>query len=152
MKHLKFRAWKEGQGWSSAVTILGDGEVSVIWRDPMYQSALFPLGMPVDFPNAQNDGWVVEQFSGCVDSKGVDIYEGDILRVSDMNQLPASMLSEIGDRNVGYVIFDTAMFCFGIELKEKNELQARNLGMIAPSSMVVIGNIHENRELLETTP
>ena len=148
MKQLKFRAFQEGRGWASAVTVLGDGEVSVVWRDPMYRSEHFPLGMPVDICNAQKDGWVIEQFTSCVDCNGTEIYEGDILRLSDMSQLPASMLSEIDGRNVGYVVFDTAMFCFGIELKGKNELQARNLGMIAPLSVVVIGNIHENRDLI----
>lgn len=149
MKQLKFRAFQEGRGWASAVTILGDGEVTVIWRDPMYKSAVFPTGMPIDFPNAQNDGWIVEQFTGCVDCGGTDIYEGDILRLNDLNQLPPTMRRETGDKTIGYVVFDSAMFCFGIKLKDVNELQARSLGMMPASVVEVIGNIHEHSELLE---
>lgn len=69
----------------------------------------------------------VEQFTGLTDKNGKDIYEGDVLKTDTVNQ---------------YVVYreDMALFCMRI-----NKLSGTTS---IPSACEVIGNIHENPELI----
>lgn len=89
------------------------------------------------------DPETVGQFTGLLDKKGKEIYEGDILQ------------SQIGDKNVWKVLFDDGSFVIEqikshkIRGKKKHAQDFCCADDIELYQLVVIGNLHDNPELLE---
>ena len=81
-----------------------------------------------------DDDWKIMQFTGLKDRNGIEIYEGDILHFincfMDVNE------------NVE-VIFENAMFKFVTKTEKFVFGRSENY------SLEVIGNIYENKELLQ---
>ncbi len=85
----------------------------------------------------------VGQFTGILDEDQHDIYEGDIIKI----------VEEFDDENVytriGVVCFEEGMY----ELQDKNGKHFAYLGWLmhddAITKLEVIGNIHDNPEMLE---
>lgn len=75
------------------------------------------------------DGFIMEQFTGLKDKNGVDIYEGDILKHS---KYPGKLYLVYWAEGTGFYPFI-------------NTLGAK----YATKSIEVIGNIHQNPELLK---
>ena len=85
------------------------------------------------FPAVVNSETVGE-FTGLTDKNGVRIFEGDIVRTYDPDDSPAVVKYDIGETMFAVVI-DNIFFGLG-EHFNGNDL-------------TIIGNIHENPELLE---
>ena len=124
-RQLKFRAWDID-------------EKRFIYPDKGYQGH-YVLDLNGRFQNLQNgsggDEYVVQQWTGFVDAKGKDIYEGDIIRGKFHDTDYHGHLETINSEIVW--IEKYASFNIGIE-------EWRYSG----EPVTIIGNIFENSELL----
>lgn len=131
MRELKFRVWSE--------------------EDKQYRTDcklryLFtsPTGLPSTVYNDEGDRFDIEQYTGLKDKNGEEIYEGDIVEEDiDFN-------SKMTDGTFRYgVYWDECSLCWALDpIGEEgihNELWQTNL------SRRVVGNIHENGDLLGDT-
>lgn len=127
MRTIKFRAWNgkdliypDDRGWFKGFKIKGFRELQTVRLD-----SLFENGIPV------------EQFTGLLDKNGKEIYEGDILRIEKMWQSKYQTV---------VVRFEQGAFALYPNMTEKVNCDLFG-GLQAIEE--VIGNIHENPELLK---
>jgi uncharacterized phage protein (TIGR01671 family) len=132
MREIKFRAWNkknctmlkdtDNNYWK--FIFYGDGSGSVENRDTS-----------LDFNDV-----IIQRYTGLKDFKGKDVYEGDVIKLDD---------SQIGGSKVtGEVIFNNDQCLSNLEwgLWLSNGYHSTDfLG-----TLEVIGNIHENPELLKS--
>jgi len=81
------------------------------------------------------DGLIIMQFTGLLDDNGKEIYEGDIISIAENEDMSFSG---------GEVVFDTDLSAFVIY---NNNGSWRYLNSLR--FMQVVGNIHENKDLLK---
>ena len=136
MREIKFRAWE--------VSILPDGTI----RKTMYYtndlicwgevpSPMIDTGF-IDVELEEGELWIWMQYTGLKDKKGIEIYEGDIVK--------ATALYEV----VGCVVWRAPKF--KIYFKRVYSRNAKKLKYCTRALYAhdneVIGNIYENPELL----
>ena len=86
----------------------------------------------------------VGQFTGLTDKNGKKIFEGDIGRYK---QTDGAKLSGKPITCIGKVVYNTKTASFAVD--SKDELGAKNYDYFPIKDFEVIGNIHDNPELLE---
>lgn len=132
MRELKFRIWDNDKNeW------LAESDDDAL---TYYGFHLIGEVMTVQSPRKWIVNGVVEQYTGLNDKNDREIYEGDIVRIDSMDEL-----------RVGYVDLVNDQYCIVCgEDDEGYKIVAEFYYYSKPEeNCEVIGNIHENPELLE---
>lgn len=134
MRHIKFRAWyKPYKQMCQVESLRFDGNgvyTAVLIEEPFYDRKL-----------VEADEIVIEQFTGLKDKKGTEVYQGDI----------CSFTSKTG-KHTGVVERLDNLAGFGLRMVKNNfRYTFSNLDTMGVNldTLEVVGNIHENPELLE---
>ena len=128
MREIKFRAWDGAKNeW------LASSNKDAL---PYYGFALVGEVMTVQSPPvwSLDEGNVIEQYTGLKDKNGTEIYEGDIIKVE-------------GDAEIYRV--EWIYSGFGLEPRYNSPLYPILGNVKLRKKIEVIGNVHENPELVE---
>lgn len=138
MRTLKFRAWDiDNKKYEYDIAIRPINRIIgiEIFNNEMY---------PVEFRG------IVEQYIGLKDKNGKEIYEGDIVALLFGYVPMKSVTTEnirIENAQKAVIHFDTARAAFRYTIKQRTPKDCQ-FKPGTNTNMVVIGNVHENPELL----
>ena len=118
----KFRAWFDSEMYEKPVVF--DGDLYLDWGD---------------FENGDRyNGVIVMLSTGLFDKNGKEIFESDIVEWEH---------KDTGQLVRGIVKYDTELGFWGMTDVRFNDLTA--IGYLANQRVTVLGNIYENKELVE---
>lgn len=125
MRELKFRAWSEEHKLFYYDAAIENGEVVLLDYDFSFNGWNGVKAVIIDDA-------IIEQYTGLKDKNGKEIYEGDIV-----------VNTYYDDGEMYKILWVDDSVAFGMESLDDMELYKLPL-----ESLEVIGNIHENAELL----
>jgi hypothetical protein len=131
MREIKFRAWYIKRKKYYEVHHLHIGSIGIHEKDWATCKAYDCIEQKDIYIQVQPNECIIEQFTGLHDKNGKEIYEGDLIKYGSDAPLE--------------VIYRESCFCYNQKSRYISRLQIfDNINKIE-----VIGNIHENPELLE---
>lgn len=92
------------------------------------------------------------QFTGYVDRKGVEIYEGDILVLEDSNEVEGVMIVRFGENKGTMYGGKNYGFYMAFSDERENRVKRSDFFNWLEDGVVVIGNVFDNPELLIKEP
>ncbi|MDN7144419.1 YopX family protein [Liquorilactobacillus mali] len=126
MREIKFRAWHEDSKRYKYMSI-----------ESFNFGSFIGLVDDLDWNNVA----IWEQYTGLKDNNGKEIYEGDIIKYYGSNKRVKVKTA------YGIVFYDSEHGCFNSRIQNGEH----NKGGINPGDDLVVGNIHENADLLEVS-
>jgi uncharacterized phage protein (TIGR01671 family) len=134
MREIKFRVWIPF-AFSDNATELGEYiSLDLAWREDFIEFE--PDGNTLR-PTGNDEGYFIEQFTGCYDSEGKEIYEGDIVK-------------DARDYRGKYIIsYADGSFYESLIVNNKAKIRLNLSEYDAAKSVAIIGNIHDNPELMQ---
>lgn len=140
-REIKFRAWYkpdlELSYFMKFETVYSNDTVMFEWNEKITNC---PFTYDVATLLADND-WIKEQYTGLNDNNGVEIYEGDIVKWGHLNNEEKThriAIVEMYPDIQFHLIKNDVVFKFGSFAYQDTE-----------NHLEIIGNIHENKELLK---
>ena len=139
MRKIKFRAWDKVQE-----RYLYDVQRAY---DTLSGCVKYENGENADYDEQCFDGflddeqYIVEQYTGLKDVNGKEIYEGDIVEFFGANKKIKVK------KEFGIIVYKTDRYGAGFNSIIQNK--ERGYGGINIAQDIVVGNVHENPELLE---
>jgi len=130
-REIKFRAW--------------DIESKkIIYKVSVFESCAFKNNKHLPVKNGDRN-YIIEQFTGLTDKNSFEIYEGDIVKLSFTEHYSNECVTVDEDTVItGKIIFENG----GYFINEKDSTWFYLYDMTDCADIEVIGNIHENPELL----
>jgi len=126
-REIRFRAWDtKAKAWAK-------------WEDNF-------IGQDGKLHVRGNDHLILEQFTGLHDSKGREIYEGDIVEYVDMPFYRKRYKVEFGNFSFDGGHYRYQYHGFGLVPIECDDMEDH--WRLIEGDIEVIGNIHENPEIL----
>jgi len=130
---LKFRAYDKKHKWVTDVTCLNMGT----WRDIILVDQRSPIAASYC---QSTDNVIIEQCTGLKDKNGRLIFEGDIMQYPESKEVFIVKIDRLTGKYLAW---------FGEDEFGEDDQLALFLQINDRGKAVVIGNIHENQELLE---
>ena len=126
MREIKFRAWGTGidKTMHYNTDISREGKLLVLYYDYTYE---------------EKENYILMQYTGLKDANGKEIYEGDIVKITNFIHM----------KTIYEIIWNEEVASF--EYKDGpyiNEYGDIIPGIHYPNECTVVGNIYENKELL----
>ncbi len=149
MRQLKFRAWYNPYKHTAHGPLKFQQMVlnDALWfaygtetEDNLDRLIMYPFETPF-----LNEDWTVEQYTGIVDCKGQEIYEGDILKCFDKHGVYMTRTSPVIFSNYGYGFVMDSSGRHNIDDKYGDYIPIQNNWMLKTEMLYeVVGNIHQN--------
>jgi len=137
MKEISFRGKRDDGKWLYGSLVTGlfgeEGEQAHI-LDP--DNGYYDCFDHFDSPDYEVDPDTVGQFTGCLDALGVKIFKGDIIK----------FLEGMHGVDNAEVVFNGGAFCIDTQ---NDEVDLMPLAWTPVEFLKVVGNIHDNPELLD---
>jgi len=126
MREIKFRAWSKKE--EKYYNEVGFHRSIIMWNDGYKKDAMGALTVAPVFEN-----YIIEQYTGLKDKNGKEVYEGDIIKAD---------IREYSIMTMGVIVYsnDLTSYC---NLNDGGFTMLMRLRDIK-----IIGNIHENPELI----
>ena len=131
-REIKFRIWKKSIKKYvdlTTFTITNDGEITAVVDSNILEPAL------------NKDDYIIEQYTGLKDKNGKEIYDGDIVKTNSPDRANFNAGAIVMQQQM-YLIINTPTY------GDARLSHSEPLGYYCDMECEIIGNIHENPELL----